>query len=215
MQIGVFGGSFDPVHIGHLLTADAVVDALSLDRLWFVPAQRSPLKDHAPRATDADRVAMLNAAIAGDDRFGVDRVDLDRPAPSYTVDTLRLLAEAHPDAQLTFVVGLDSFLDLPRWRDPAGIVALARVAVVGRPGYAVTAAERDARVADVVAQLPALDGRWTLCDAPLVDVSATDIRRRTADGRSIRWRVPDAVAAYIAAAGLYRIAEPAGAAAGR
>lgn len=204
MQIGVFGGTFDPVHIGHLIMAEAVVEALGLDRLLFVPAQRSPLKADDPSASDDDRLAMLEAAIAGAPRFAVDRVDLDRPPPSYTVDTLRLLAERNPGAALFFVVGLDSFLDLARWRDPAGIAALAHLAVVDRPGYAASAAERDVRLTAATARLPFLLGRWTLVDAPLIDLSATDIRRRAAEGRSIRWRVPDTVAAHIAARGLYR-----------
>lgn len=207
MRIGVFGGTFDPIHIGHLIMADAVADALPLDRLLFVPAQRSPFKPDQPVASDADRLAMLAAAIAGEDRFAVDRVDLDRPAPSYTVDTLTLLARAHPDAHLTLVVGLDSFLDLPRWHDPVGIAALAHLAVVDRPGYAASDAERDVLLTAATATLPALAGRWTLVEAPLIDVSATDVRRRAAAGRSIRWRVPDTVAAYIAAHGLYRTIE--------
>lgn len=204
MRVGVFGGTFDPVHVGHLLMADAVVEALALDRLLFVPAQRSPLKPDEPWASDDDRLAMLEAAIGDDPRFGLDRVDLDRPAPSYTVDTLRLLAAAHPAAELCLVVGLDSFLALPSWHDPAGIAALAHLAVVDRPGYAASAAERDVRLTAVTATLPALLGRWTLVGAPLIDISATNIRRRVAEGRSIRWRVPDAVAAHIAARGLYR-----------
>lgn len=204
MRIGVFGGTFDPIHIGHLLMADAVADALPLDRVLFVPAQRSPFKPNGPRASDADRVAMLTGAIVGDDRFAVDRVDLDRPAPSYTVDTLSLLARAHPDAALTFIVGLDSFLELATWRNPTGIAALAHLAVVDRPGYVASQADRDVRLTAATAALPALAGRWTLVDAPLIDISATDIRRRVAEGRSIRWRVPDAVAAHIHARGLYR-----------
>jgi len=204
VRLGVFGGTFDPVHVGHLLMAEAVVEALALDRLLFVPAQRSPLKADDPSAPDDDRLAMLSAAIADAPRFAVDRVDLDRPPPSYTVDTLRLLAARHPDAALFFVVGLDSFLDLARWRDPAGIAALAHLAVVDRPGYAASAAERDVRLTAATARLPFLVGRWTLVDAPLIDLSATDIRRRAAAGRSIRWRVPDAVAAHITAHGLYR-----------
>ena len=214
LRLGVFGGTFDPVHIGHLLMADAVVEALALDRLLMVPAQRSPLKPNGPSAADADRVAMLEAATAGDARFAVDRVDLDRPPPSYTVDTLRLLAAAHPGAELILVVGLDSFLELGTWRDPSGIAALAHLAVVDRPGYAASSTERDVRLTAATAALPALLGRWTLVDAPLIDLSATDVRRRVAEGRSIRWRVPEAVAAHIAARGLYRQASAPGSAPG-
>lgn len=204
IRLGVFGGTFDPIHIGHLIAADAVVEALDLDRLLFVPAQRSPRKSDDPSASDADRVAMLDAATAGDDRFAVDHVDLDRPPPSFTVDTLRALSAAHPDAELHFVVGLDSFLDLPNWHDPSGIAALAHLAVVDRPGYAASSEERDVRLTALTASMPSLLGRWTLVDAPLVDLSATDIRQRVAAGRSIRWRVPEAVASHIAARGIYR-----------
>lgn len=204
MKLGVFGGTFDPVHVGHLLMADAVVEALALDRLLFVPAQRSPLKDDGPHAGDDDRLAMLAAAIDGAPLFGIDRVDLDRPPPSYTIDTLRQLRAARPADELVLVVGLDSFLDLARWRDPAGIAALAHLAVVDRPGYAASEAERDVKLTAATARLPFLLGRWTLVDAPLIDLSATEIRQRVAAGRSIRWRVPEAVAAIIAARGLYR-----------
>jgi len=204
----VFGGTFDPIHLGHLIAAEHARESLGLERVWFVPARRSPLKGDGA-ADGAHRAAMIERAIAGNGAFALHRVDLDRPAPSYTVDTLALLAAelgaggAEPAVELVLVVGADSARDLPRWRDPEGIARRARLAVLTRPGH-------DLDAATLVRDVPALVGRLDRLEERLVDISATDIRRRVAEGRSIRYLVPDAVREHIAAHGLYRPAsEPA------
>ncbi len=189
-RIGVFGGSFDPVHHGHLAIALAALESLPLDRVLFVPARRSPLKDHAPAASAADRLAMLERATADEPRFAVSRVELDRPEPSYTVDTLEGLAS---DGRLFLILGADAADELGRWRRPERIRDLATIVVARRPGTS--------------AALP--DGAVTL-DTPLMDISARDLRERAARGSSLRYLVPDAVWRYIEERGLYRGRVPPG-----
>ncbi len=197
-RVGVFGGTFDPVHLGHLIIAEEARATLELDVVLFVPARISPLKADAPRAGDPARVAMLEHAIAGQPAFAVHRVDIDRPPPSYTVDTLaRLRAEHEASTDWWFILGADALADLPAWRDPGGVVAQARLAVFDRPG-----AVPD--LAALAAAVPGLAGRVDRVPAPLVGISATDLRRRVAEGRPIRYQVPAAVEAYIRGHGLYR-----------
>ena len=136
MRIGVFGGSFDPVHLGHLLLAECCWRQAALDRVLFVPAAQQPHKPQAPRGGDADRVAMLRLAIAGRPEFDVSTIEIDRGGVSYTVDTLRALRAAEPDAELFFLMGADSLADLPQWREPAAICELATPLVVRRAGHA-------------------------------------------------------------------------------
>lgn len=183
--IGIFGGSFDPVHHGHLIVARAAREQLGLAEVRFVPAGRQPLKQgHA--AGPADRLAMLEAAVAGEPGFAVDPLELERPGPSYTVETLAALAERHPGVPLVLLLGADAAADFAKWRDPAGIRALARVVVLTRDGA------RGAGPADL-----------EVVRVPAVEISATAIRARVRAGQSIRWLVPDGVAALIAARGLY------------
>lgn len=196
-RVGVFGGTFDPVHVGHLIIAEEARHALGLDAVLFVPARRSPLKAHEPRADDAARVAMLEGAIAGQPAFTVHRVDLDRPHPSYTVDTLaHLRAELDTVTDWWFVLGADALAELPAWHAPGRVVALARLAVFDRPGAAPD-------MAALAAAVPGLAGRVDRVPAPLVGISATDLRQRVAAGRPIRYQVPAAVEAYVHAHGLY------------
>lgn len=182
-RIGVFGGTFDPVHIGHLAIANAALEELRLDRVLFVPARRSPLKDREPVASAADRLAMLTLALADERRFVVSRVELDRDGPSYTVDTLAAL---RGEGELFFIVGADAYADFDRWHEPERIRALATIAVARRPGA--SAAVTDAHV----------------LDAPLVDISARELRARRARGRSLRYLVPEAALRYIEERRLYR-----------
>ena len=191
-RVGVFGGSFDPVHHGHLAIALAALEGLPLDRVIFVPARRSPLKDAAPAASEADRLAMLERAIDGERRFSVTRVELDRPAPSYTVETLEALAG---EGQLFLILGADAASQLGRWRDPERIRQLATVVIARR-----ALAEKGARAGTPAA---APDGAITL-DTPLMDISARELRERAARGRSLRYLVPDAVWRYIREQKLYR-----------
>jgi nicotinate-nucleotide adenylyltransferase len=185
LRTGVFGGTFDPVHVGHLAIALSALESVPLDRVLFVPARRSPLKDRDPRASAEDRVAMLRAAIADEPRFGLSLAELDREGPSYTVDTLESLRS---DGELFLILGSDALADLGRWRDPARIRELATLLVALRPG----APKPD----------PALGARTF--DAPRLDISARELRARAARGKSLRYLVPDAVCELIEQRGLYR-----------
>lgn len=192
MRVGVFGGTFDPVHVGHLAIANAALETVPLDRLMFVLARRAPLKERGPVAGEADRLAMLELAVAGEPRFSVSRIELDRDGPSYTVDTLEGLAGAD---ELFLILGGDALAALPRWKDPDRIAKLATLVVAERPG----APERvgNARSTSIVA-----------FDAPRLDISARELRARAARGRSLRYLVPDPVWRHIEARGLYRAEGP-------
>lgn len=202
--IGILGGTFNPPHIGHLLCAQEARDRLRLDRVVLMPVLRPPHKE-VPEDPGADeRVALCRAAVAGDERFDVSTAEIDRAGdgPSFTVDTLRQWRADRPGDALTFIVGGDMALSLPTWREPETILQLARLGVAER-GSAVRA--------DIAERLAPLGGaeRISFFDLPRVDVSSTDVRRRVAEGRPIRWLVPDAVADRIAARGLYTREVPA------
>ncbi len=201
-RLGVLGGSFDPAHIAHLLMAETVREALSLDLVLFVPTGVQPLKQGRPVTPAEHRVKMLELAVQDNPCFGISRVDVDREGPSYTVDTVRQLreewgGEGGEALQMWFIVGADALASFPRWRDPAGILSRTRLAVVRRPGASVDMAALEQRLPGITASVD-----WV--DAPLVEISATDIRLRVAAGHSVRYRVPDAVREYIEAYDLYR-----------
>lgn len=188
MRIGIFGGTFDPPHLGHLIVAGDAHAALGLDRLLFIPSAIPPHK-HATIRTPAElRLAMVRAATRGDSRFRVDDSELRRSGPSYTVDTLRALRERLPRGEMFLLVGADNLRDLPTWREPDRIVRLARLAVLSRGGD------------------EGADSPFPFVAVPVtrVDISATEIRRRVAAGRSIRYLVPDAARAIVEREGLYR-----------
>ena len=187
MRLGVYGGAYDPPHLGHLVAASDACEALGLDRLLWIPSAVHPLK---PVRTAADvRLEMVRAAVAGDGRFVADGLELQRAGPSYTVDTLRELRAREPEAELFFLTGADNLRELPRWREPGEIARLATLAVLERAGEALPADPPLAAVAVMVTR---------------VDVSSTDIRRRVAAGQSIRYLVPEAVRAVIERERLYR-----------
>ncbi len=185
IRLGVFGGTFDPVHVGHLAIAQAALESASLDRVIFVPARRSPLKDRAPAAGAEDRLAMLEAATKDEPRFTVSRMELDREGPSYTVDTLEAL---RGEGELFLILGSDAMAELGRWRSPDRIRALATILVARRPG----APEPD----------PASGAR--AFDAPCLDISSRELRARAARGLSLRYLVPDEVWRHIERRALYR-----------
>lgn len=197
-RTAVFGGSFNPVHYGHLLLADEVLDALGLDRVLFVPAAQPPHKPNAQLAPAQDRHAMVQLAIAGHPKFAVSDLELRRPGPSYTVDTLDALRI--PREELFLIVGSETFLDLLTWRTPRRVAELAQIIVVPRAGSAFD--PESAAVRKVVHEI---------CDEPLIvrasslPISASDLRRRVREGRSVAYRLPEAVAAYIQAKRLYRV----------
>ena len=199
-RVGVLGGTFDPVHIGHLVAAEEAAAVFELDVVLFAPARVPPHKLDAAMSDSADRLAMLELAIAGNDRFAISRVDLDREGPHYTLDMLDLLrVELGLSAadELVFIMGADSLVDLPTWRDPLGIARKARFAVVARPGY-----EPDWGALE--AALPGVAAHVDLLPVPLIGVSGTDLRRRVRAGEPIRYQVPEPVREYIIDHGLYK-----------
>lgn len=188
-RIGVLGGTFDPPHVGHLVLAQEALDQLGLTRLLLLPAARQPLKQSAEMTAPAHRLAMVRLLAALDPRLEVEPMEIERAGLSFTVDTLRELTARHPAARFVLVMGEDTAATLPQWRDPSGIAAMAEVAIAvrGEQGGAAPAGFRTTRLR-----------------ARRVDVSATEIRARVAAGQSVRGLVPEDVAAYIAAHGLYR-----------
>jgi nicotinate-nucleotide adenylyltransferase len=198
VRIGVLGGTFDPVHLGHLVVAETAREAERLDRVLFVPAGRPWHRDRAPIASAADRLAMVEAAIAGNPGFAVSRVDIERAGPTYTVDTLEALLVQYPGARLIFLLGQDALAQLGNWRDPGRLTELCEIVAVSRPG---------APPVDLAALHPLIPDaplRVRLLETPLIGISATMIRARVRAGHSIRYLTPDPVVAYIAQRGLYR-----------
>ena len=190
MRLGILGGTFDPPHTGHLLAATDAYERLALDRLAFVPAKAQPLKIGVVRTEPAHRLAMLERLVAGDDRFSVDPVEMDRPGLSYTVDTLADFAGRYPEARRFFLIGEDFVTQFPQWREPEQIATLAEVVVLAR------------LTPDAAPARPAYP--MSFVATRRVDVSSTEVRERVRAGKPIRGFVPEAVADYIRSAGLYR-----------
>jgi nicotinate-nucleotide adenylyltransferase len=190
-RLGVFGGTFDPPHLGHLLLAECARETLALERVVFVPARVPPHKAPGRVTPAATRVRLLKAALAGTG-FALSTLELSRPGPSYTIDTLEAMRRRHEGAELVLLLGADSLLDLPAWREPDAILALARLAVATRPGFPV--GRIAARVRRRVTFLPNLP----------IDVASSDLRARVARGKSIRFLVPARVERLVATLGLYR-----------
>ncbi len=196
MRLGLFGGTFDPPHNGHLRLAAAARHQLALDRvLWIVTAD-PPHKDDSISPVD-DRLALVAAAIAGQPGFEISRVEIDRPGPHYAADTVALLAAQHPTDDLVYLMGGDSLHDLPTWDRPLALLANCTLGVLNRPGNQVD-------LAALEAALPGLTQRVAFINEPLLPISASDVRRRVAAGLSVAGLVPPAVAALIAALRLYR-----------
>ena len=191
MRLGIFGGSFDPPHVGHLLAAVDAFEALTLDRLIFVPAAVQPLKAGMASALPHHRLTMVRLLVGADTRFTVDAVEIERAGLSYTVDTLETFAQRFPSAERFFIVGEDAMTAFAAWKAPQRIMRLAHVAILRRPGA--TAADMS----------HAPDGTISL-STRLIDVSSTEIRERVRDGKSIRGFVPESVAAFIETERLYR-----------
>ena len=190
MRIGLLGGSFDPPHTGHLLAAGDAFEALSLDRLVFIPAAVQPLKVQQDAAAPEHRLAMVRLLIGDDPRFDVDAMEIDRGGLSYTVDTLSAYAAESASAELFWLVGADVVRSFARWREPKRISELATVVVLQRT--------------DEAPDLASIPGTPRCLATRRIDISSTEVRDRVRKGKSIRGFVPDAVAAYIAAQRLYR-----------
>ena len=197
-RLGILGGTFNPPHVGHLVCAQEAIIGLGLDEVVLVPVRTPPHKEVEADPGVEHRIALCEAAAAADERLSVSRVDTDRGGRSFSVDTLRALHERAPEHDLTFIVGGDMAQSFPEWREPEAILRLAELGVAERDGI---------RRADIVERLSGLRGaqqRVRFFDMPRLDVSSSLLRRRVAAGQPIRYLVPDAVAGYIASAGLYR-----------
>jgi nicotinate-nucleotide adenylyltransferase len=188
VRLGVFGGTFDPVHLGHLIAAAEAHRALGLDRIHLIATGQHPWKRHAGSTPAADRLAMLRLAVEGDPRFVVDDREVRRDGPSYTVETLRALRAEGPQDRLSLLVGADAARELAQWREADAIPALAEIVVLSRPGEPPPTHPLITRALAV----------------PAVEISASQVRDRCRRGESIRYLVPDAVARYIAERRLYR-----------
>jgi len=186
--VGLFGGSFDPIHHGHLLVAQAAAEVLGLDEIRFVPAREQPFKVGAHAATAEDRAIMVERAIAGSLGMRLEGLELDRPGPSYTIDTLRAVRAREPGTRFVLLVGRDAAMGVPRWHEAPELSRLARVVAFGRVG----------------ATAGALPPGIECITVPAVEISSTAVRERVRRGQSIRYWVPDAVAEFIASRGLYR-----------
>lgn len=186
-MVGLFGGSFDPVHHGHLIVARVAAETLGLDSLRFVPAREQPFKRGRHGAFPEHRAAMLDLAVSGAPGLAVERAELERPGPSYTVDTLRALRAREPGVTLTLLLGADAAAELEAWHEAGEIPRLATVVVFARHGAPVPRSPLIARTIEV----------------PAIEISATDVRRRVKEGRSIRYWVPEPVAEYVTRHRLY------------
>jgi len=196
-RVAVMGGTFDPIHYGHLFAAEEVAWRYDLPRVIFMPCRQPPHKDPSEVSPAVDRCRMVELAIADNPRFTVSRLELDRPGPSYTIETLReLRRQMGPDLAITFITGADAVLEIATWREAEAVLDECHLVAVHRPGYdlakleRVLGPERAAKVALVSVKTP--------------DISSTELRRRVAAGQSLRYLTPEAVREYIETHGLYR-----------
>lgn len=198
MKVGILGGTFDPVHNGHIRIAEEVMSCLDLAKVVFAPAGKPWLKGDSPVTSVEHRVEMVRLAIAGRTGFELSLVDVERPGPSFTVDTIEdLRAQLGEETELYFIIGQDNLFQLPQWKDAARLVKLCRIVAVPRPGYEMPDLKRLNKLISGISQ------SLIMLDRPEIDISATDIKERVAQGLSIRSLVPDAVAEYIKRQGLY------------
>lgn len=200
MRLGLYGGSFDPVHYGHLLLAECARETLALDEVWLLPAAVPPHKQMRELASAKHRLAMLDLALGGHEQIKSSRVEIDRGGVSYTVETLTAIHEQQPGTTLFFLMGADSLNDLPTWREPARICDLATIAVVRRGG----APEPDFSILNnLISSERLAQIRAAQVQMPLIELSSTDLRHRAATGHSLRYRTPRAVEKYIETNNLY------------
>jgi nicotinate-nucleotide adenylyltransferase len=191
MKIGIFGGTFNPPHMGHLIVAESVRSQLGLQRVVFVPSFISPHKQDRAAVTGNDRLAMLRLALGGDTRYAVSDRELQRGGVSYTVDTLAAMKKDSPGDDLFLLIGMDNLLDFHTWKDPLGIAQLATVVVMTRPGFSLP--ER----------LPVEGIELRHCVVPAIAISSSVIRENVRTAKSIRYLVPEPVESYILSRGLY------------
>ena len=200
MRIGIFGGSFDPIHFGHLILAETCREQARLDEVWFMPAAEPPHKRNALLSPAKDRIEMLRLAIGGHSGLQISTIETDRGGVSYTVETLRVLHDQQPHDELFLLMGGDTLVDFPKWREPSEILILATPVVVQRHGSptpnfdvlsSIATGDQRARFAEYIVEMP------------VIELSSTELRERVRGSRSIRYRTPRAVEKYIEAQKLY------------
>jgi nicotinate-nucleotide adenylyltransferase len=195
-RVAILGGTFDPIHLGHLAIAADVQHAIGAARVLFVPAAQQPFKLGVPMTQAEDRLQMVRLAVADNPAFEVSTVEIDRGGVSYTVETVAQLRESLPHTELFLIVGADAAADLPRWHQAERLMSLCRVAVVERPGYRVD-------VSRMYTELPAARDRLMVAPGPAFTISASEIRQRVREGRPVRYHVPAVVYAYLRQRRLY------------
>ncbi len=196
MNVGVLGGTFDPPHIGHLVIGDQALHQLGLDELWYTPVGQPTHKMGSAVSPALHRVAMTRLAVATHAQFRLCEYDVGRPGPHYSLTLMQLLLQRHPEHAFVFVIGEDSLADLPKWHQPAQLLDLVTLAVAHRPGSLPD-------MAAIRAVVPNIDRRVQWVEAPLLDLSSTDLRQRLGDGRSTRYLMPRVVADYALEHALY------------
>jgi nicotinate-nucleotide adenylyltransferase len=199
-KIGVLGGTFDPIHLGHLIVAGDLREKLGLREVLFIPAGRPwlKLKEEKPISAADHRLAMVRLAVASNPHFKVSTMEIDRPGLSYSIDTiLELKAKPGAGAEIYFIVGPDALAEFPKWKEPAQLMGICQVVGIGRPKHTQVDLRKLER------SVPGASQRIVLVDVPQIEISSTDIRRRVAQGLSIRYLVPEAVEKYIAEHRLY------------
>lgn len=189
MHIGLYFGSFNPIHIGHLIVANHIVEHTDVDKLWFVVSPHNPLKDSHSLLNEYDRLHLAELAIKDNAKFRASNVEFHLPKPSYTIDTLSYLTEKFPLEQFSVIMGADSFQNIHRWKNFETLVSRYSFIVYNRPGFQITDTH---------------NARLQVLDAPLLEISSTYIRRQIKSGKSIRYIVPDNVADYIKENGYYK-----------
>jgi nicotinate-nucleotide adenylyltransferase len=200
-RIGLLGGSFNPIHMGHLILAQSALEAFDLAQVWFIPAAQPPHKGTGAVLPAAHRLAMVEAAIEGDWRYEVNQLELLRPGPSYAIDTVRELRECYPAEDLCFIIGSDTLTELHLWKDINDLLPLCRFLTLARPGW---------DISEITPERIKLASPWPerlladTAETRRIDISSSDIRHRVAEGLSIRYLVPPAVEMYIAEHHLYR-----------
>ena len=200
MRLGILGGTFDPIHIGHLIVAEEARLRLELDRVILIPTGRPWLKDEQPLATPEHRSAMVELGIASNPSFAAGRHEVDRGGPTYTVDTMEVLRrEQDPSDSLHFILGLDALGQFDRWKSPERILELCDLGIVNRPGF-----QNTTTLDDQLARFPQMGAKTTLVNVSRIDISSTEIRERAARGSSFKYLTPESVEAYIHEHGLYR-----------
>ena len=195
-RLGVMGGTFDPIHHGHLVTAEEALWQFELDEVVFVPTGQPWMKEDRVVTAAEHRYLMTVIATASNPRFRVSRIEVERSGPTYAVETLQeLRRQSEEDVELFFITGADAMLEILHWKDPQEVLSLAHFIAATRPGYDIARFEKEA---------PTRHPRVSVMDIPALSISSTDVRRRVQEGHSIRYLVPEGVNAYIRKAGLYR-----------